>query len=115
MSHQNSYQIECPDCARVADLEHRADNLQVFIRGVLPRASWTSRGAPAELTDGQQSALDWAVGIKNTLRHAMEDHPRCHACTILMGPGHTEPSSDDPFCGTHGGEAQRGAQSAMIS
>lgn len=99
MSHDRSYQIECPDCSGVAVLEARADLLQTFIRSVLPRPFWASRSAD-QLTERQQGAIDWSVGINNCLRRAMEQHSRCHACSVLMGPGHIE-GGNERFCGTH--------------
>jgi hypothetical protein len=57
-------------------------------------------GAAVALTDKQRVAADWGFAISNCLRRGMAFHARCRACTILMGPGHTD-AGIGPFCGTH--------------
>ena len=86
-------------CRRVAAIEVRADPLDIFIRGLVPR-SYSQLAYSGELTDRQQGAIDWSIAIRSCLRRAMAPHPRCHACTVLMGPGHVE-AGLARFCGTH--------------
>jgi hypothetical protein len=99
MSHDQSYQRECSLCQSVAALEARADPLDTFIRRVVPR-SYSQSAFAGELSLGQLGAIDWSSAIRNCLRRAMAPHPRCHLCTVLMGPGHVE-AGLDRFCGTH--------------
>ena len=102
-SHDKSYQIECPKCRSVAALEANADRLQTFIRHVLPRAfspPFSPGRSRDELTPRQQGASDWSFAIRGCLRRAMATHPRCGACSVLMGPGHEE-TGVARFCGTH--------------
>lgn len=102
-SHDKSYQMQCPKCRSVAALEANADRLQTFIRHVLPRASsrqFSPGRSRDELTPRQQVASDWSFAIRDCLRRAMATHPRCGACSVLIGPGHEEPSIER-LCGTH--------------
>jgi hypothetical protein len=102
-SHDKSYQSECPKCRSVAALEANADPLQTFIKGVLPRAfspPFSPGRSRDELTPRQQGASDWSFAIRDCLRQAMAAHPRCGACSVLMGPGHEE-TRMERFCGTH--------------
>jgi len=94
MSHEQSYQSECPICRSVAALEAKADPLDSFIRLVVPRSH------EGELSRRQMGAIDWSFAIRNCLGRAMAPHPRCRACTVLMGPGHQEVGLDG-LCGTH--------------
>ena len=94
MSHEQSYQRECPKCRSVAALEAKADPLDSFIRLVVPRSH------EGELSRRQMGAIDWSFAIRNCLGRAMAPHPRCRACTVLMGPGHLEVGLDG-LCGTH--------------
>ena len=89
MSHDKSYQIECPKCRAVAALEDKAWLLQTFINRVLPR-SFSRRRTADEATPREQGALAWSLSISECLRRAMAAHPRCAACSVLMGPGHVE-------------------------
>ena len=100
MTHDQSYQRECVLCQSVAVLEAKADPLDAFIRGVVPR-SYSQSAYAGELSLGQLGAIDWSSAIRNCLRRAMAPHPRCHLCTVLMGPGHVE-AGLNRFCGTHG-------------
>ena len=99
MSHDQCYRIECPICQSVAALEARADPLHQFIRRVVPR-SYSQRAYAGELSRRQLGAIDWSIAINDCLRRAMATHPRCGACTVLMGPGHNEIGIEG-FCGTH--------------
>ncbi len=102
-SHDKSYQIECPKCRSVAALGANADRLQMFIRRVLPRAfspPFSPGRSRDELTPRQQGASDWSFAIRDCLRQAMATHPRCGACSVLMGPGHEE-TGIERFCWTH--------------
>jgi hypothetical protein len=99
MSHTTAYQIECPGCRGVAGLHAKADLLQAYIHRVLPRSCSPERLGYA-LTPKQRGAAAWALAISSCLRRGMAMHARCGACTILLGPGHTEPGIDG-FCGTH--------------
>lgn len=56
--------------------------------------------AARELTPQERVTADWSFAIDNCLRRGMSLHARCTACSILMGPGHTEPGIDG-FCATH--------------
>jgi len=94
MSHEQSYQRECAICRSVAALEAKADPLDSFIRLVVPRSH------AGELNRRQLGAIDWSFAIRNCLRRAMAPHPRCRACTVLMGPGHLE-GGLERLCGTH--------------
>jgi hypothetical protein len=99
MSHDQPYQVECSICRSVAALEAKADPLQTFIRRVLPR-SYSQRAHAGLLNRRQLGAIDWSLAISNCLRRAMALHPRCHGCTILMGPGHFE-ARLEWACSTH--------------
>ena len=99
MSHGQCYRIECSIGRSVAALEAKADPLHQFIYRVVPR-SYSQRAHAGELTRRQLGAIDWSIAISDYLRRAMAPHPRCGACTILLGPGHAEIGIEG-FCGTH--------------
>jgi hypothetical protein len=100
------YQLECPICRSVESLRVRAGPLQAFIQRVLPR-SLSRYHSEDELTLRQQGASDWFFAMNNCLRRAMAPHPRCGACTVLMGPGHADAGTEG-FCETHRELGMRG-------
>ena len=99
ISHDKSYEIQCPRCRAVAALEDKDRLLQTFINRALPR-SFSSHRSADEVTPRERSALAWSLSISECLRQAMALHPRCAACNVLMGPGHVE-AGIERFCGTH--------------
>lgn len=66
---------------------------------ILPRSPFL-HDPTGELTPQQRGAVDWSFAINSCLRRGMASHSRCGACTMLLGPGHTEPGIDG-FCATH--------------
>ena len=58
----------------------------------------------------------WTAATNSFTRNAMSPHPKCAACSILMGPGHIE-SGTDGLCGTcreaGRGIAERGEPEAL--
>jgi hypothetical protein len=73
--------------------------LQPHIDRILPGSLSLYESADKQ-TLKQRLAVDWSFAISNCLRREMALHPRCGACAILMGPGHTE-AGIQGFCGTH--------------
>ena len=101
--HYRPYQLECPTCRGVAALHVRADLLRPHIDGFLPRSALFCASTD-QLTPKQQVAAHWSSAISDCLRIGMAAHLRCRSCTILMGPGHSEPGIEG-FCATHGAKA----------
>jgi hypothetical protein len=93
------YQLECPICRRAASLQARAHPFQAYIHRVLPR-SFSAQGPRQAMTPKQRGAAAWALAINKCLQREMALHPRCGACSILMGPGHIE-EGIGPFCEAH--------------
>ncbi len=73
--------------------------MQPQIDRILPRPLSFSLSTDG-LTQQQRLAVGWSFAIGSCLQRGMALHARCGTCTILMGPGHTEPGIDG-FCGTH--------------
>jgi hypothetical protein len=51
----------------------------------------------------QASAASWSRSIATFLNNHAALHPRCGACSVLMGPGHVEEGTE-AFCRTHNHE-----------
>lgn len=100
MIHHKAYQIECPVCRRVAELQAKADLLQACLSRVLSR-SLSARASDDDSTSQRSGAVAWSRAIGNCLQREMAVHARCGACSILMGPGHAEIGTTG-FCRTHG-------------
>ena len=73
--------------------------MQPHIDRILPGSLSLYESADKQ-TLTQRLAVDWSFAISNCLRREMALHPRCGACAILLGPGHTE-AGIQGFCGTH--------------
>ena len=96
MSHPKAYATECQVCTRIAVLRARASEVeQVVVRA----GSAARRNGELEQTPLQLAAMDWSLSVVAYLRREMEPHPRCFACSILMGQGHLE-AGVDQLCGT---------------
>ena len=110
MSHNDTYQMECPKCRSIAVLRERAAPVQTYI-GRDPRRSFSPLGSSDGVTGPQPGAESWAQAIDNRLQREIAAHERCGACSILMGPGHVEEAAEG-FCATHSKTA--GTRSAPV-
>ena len=91
-------------------LRDKAAPLEAYINRELGRPYFPYKSSDG-LTLRQQSAMAWSLAIAGCLRREMALHARCGACSILMGPGHTEKGIGE-FCATHAESA--GARSVPL-
>lgn len=97
MNYDKPHATECPTCGRVAAFKMKASTLGRFTAHVLPPAHL--RPSEADASPLQQAIADWSLSVGAFLRREMAPHPRCAACSILMGPGHLE-AGTERLCGT---------------
>lgn len=90
--------LHCPTCKRIGAYRANGDVLHRRIAETLPSRRPLDP-ADLSLSPPQRAAAEWYVAITACLRREMAPHPRCGACSILMGPGHIEAESGG-FCGT---------------
>ena len=92
-------QIDCLVCRGVAALQLRAGDLRRRMKHAFSLAT-IAQGPPGEHASGQNPTFEWTLAINSSLQQAIAEHPRCAACGILMGPGHTE-AGEGGRCQTH--------------
>lgn len=97
MNHDKPHVTECSTCSRIAALKLKASALGRFTADVLPAAHL--RPSEADASPLQLAIADWSLSVGAFLRREMAPHPRCAACSILMGPGHLEAGTEG-LCGT---------------
>ena len=81
----HKFALSCPICAKAAQVEAGSHAPKV-----------------TKLVVGKMKAVeDRFCPVCIALVVIMGPHPRCQACSILLGPGHLESGLANEYCGTH--------------